>query len=248
MAIKIFKRLDDGFAALSLRDRVLSVAALAAVLALVGNLFFLKPQTLAIDTLKAKDGVLSAQLAETKIALVRITSLEEKGIDPLAAERATLAQLEAEITKVNAFIGEINSSASQVGILVRELIKNNPGLTLVSLKTRPGVQFYTPPAPPAPPKQGVQTEVEKVLATMKKEEAAKPAPPVVLVKKPLYKHGVDVSVRGGYPALMAYLEAMQKFPERIFWSEASLDASNHREATLKLLVYTLSDQPTPPLN
>lgn len=248
MGMKIFNKLDEGFVALSLRDQVLVVAAVTAVLVLGGHLLLLKPQTLLIADLKAKDTALAGELTETKKALVLFTNQEEKGIDPLAAERATLAALEAEIAKAGALLGSPETSASKVGILVRELIKNNPGLTLVSLKTRPGLVFYTPPAPP-PPKEQPKTEVEKVLAQLKKDkEESKSAPAVVIVNKPLYKHGVDVSVKGTYPALMAYLENMQKFPQRIFWSEASLEASNYREATLKLLVYTLSDQPTPPLN
>lgn len=250
MGMKIFKQLSDGFSALRRRDQVIAVVAVALVFGLGGNLLLLKPQSIVIDSLRAKERVVAIELAETKKALVAITSLEEKGIDPLAAERATLAELQGEIAKTNDYLsGHDNAAASQVSILVRGLIKNNPGLTLVSLKTRPGVVFYTPPAPPPPPKQsGLQTEVEKALAKLKKEEAPKAAPAVTLVNKPLYKHGVDVSVRGSYPALIAYLEDMQKLPQRIFWSEASLDAANHREVTLKLVVFTLSDQPTSLLN
>lgn len=242
-------RMGDGFAALRYRDRVIAVVAVAAVLLLGGNLLLLKPQTLAINALKAKEGSVATELAETRKILGSMTVLEDKGIDPFAAERATLAELKSQISKVTALIGKDDSSASQISILVRGLIKSNPGLTLVSLKTRPGVVFYTPPAPPQP-KQGAQAEIDKVLAKVKKEDETKvQAPPaVVLVKTPLYKHGVDVSVKGAYPALMAYLDEMQKLPQRIYWSEANLDAGNYREATLKLLVHTVSDQPTSPLN
>jgi len=246
MGMNIIKQLNDGFVALRQRDRVIAVAAVAALLVLGGNLLLLKPQAQAINALKSKDGVLAAELAETKRALVSITSLEEKGIDPLADDKAILAALEADVAKVGSLMGAVESSASQVGILVRGLIKSSPGLTLVSLKTRPGALFYTPPQPPAPKKEP-QTGVQQVLASVIKEKE-KPVAPVVLVQKPLYKHGVDVSIKGAYPALMVYLEEMQKFPQRIFWSEAVLDAGNYREATLKLVVYTLSDQPTPPLN
>lgn len=242
-------RMGDGFAALRYRDRVIAVAAVAVVLALGGNLLLLKPQTLAIDALKAKEGSIAVELAETRKILGSMTSLEDKGIDPFVAERATLAELKSQVSKVAPLIGTDDSSVSQVSILVRGLIKSNPGLALVLLKTRPGVVFYTPPAPPPPPKQGAQTEINKVLAKLKKEDETKvQAPVVVLVKNPLYKHGVEVSVKGAYPALMAYLDEMQKLPQRIYWSEANLDAGNHREATLRLLVHTVSALPTSPLN
>lgn len=253
MGMKIFKQWSDGFSALRLRDQIIAVTALALIIGLGGNVLLLKPQGLVIDSVRAKQTSVSAEMAEAKRALVSITSLEEKGIDPLAAERATLAELEGKIAQVTldlgANFGAEDAGPSRVGKLVRELIKSSPGLSLVSLRTRPGVQFYSPPAPPPPPKEGAKREVEKVLATFSKDKPAEPvAPPAVLVNKPLYKHGVDVSVRGPYPALMAYLEGMQKFPQRIFWSEASLDATNYRDATLRLVVYTVSDQPVAPLN
>lgn len=241
-------RMGDGFAALRYRDRVVAVTAVAAALLLGGNLLLLKPQSVRIDALKAKEGSVATELAETRKILGSMTSLEDKGIDPFAAERAMLAELKGQISKVAPLIDRDDSSASQLSILVRGLIKSNPGLTLVSLKTRPGVVFYTPPAPPQP-KQGAQAEIDKVLARVKKEDEVKAqAPVIVLVKNPLYKHGVEVSVKGAYPALMTYLEEMQKVPQRIYWSEVSLDAGNHREATLKLLVHTVSDLPTSPLN
>jgi len=245
---KLVGKMGDGFAALRYRDRVIAVVGVAVVLVLGSNLLLLKPQALVINALKTKEGSIATELAETRKILGSMTSLEDKGIDPFAAERATLAELLDQVKKVDSLIGKDGSSAAQVGILVRGLIKSNPGLTLVSLKTRPGVVFYTPPAPPVP-KQGAQAEIDKVLARVKKEEDVKPAPPpVVLVKQPLYKHGIEVSVKGAYPALMAYLDEMQKLPQRIYWSEASLDAGNHREATLKLLVHTVSDLPVSPLN
>ncbi len=243
--MKLFKQLGDGFSALRLRDRVIAVAAVASGLALGGNLLLLKPQSLEINRLHASKSAHQTELATFRKVLVEINREKDNGIDPVAKEKVELAELKRRIAEVGAFIGQTDSSTSQVGVLVRSLIRDNPGLTLVSLRTRPGAVFYTPPAPP---KETVSGEIGKALAQIKKDEDKDKAPPVVLVNKIIYKHGVEVNVKGAYPALMSYLKEMQKLPQRIFWSEATLDANNHLEATLRLLIHTLSDKSDPPLN
>ncbi|MDP1527220.1 MAG: hypothetical protein Q8M20_15545 [Rhodocyclaceae bacterium] len=244
--MKLFKQLVDGFAALRLRDRVIAIAAVAACLGLGGNLLLIKPQLLQINKLKAQERAHISELSGLQKALNAVREEEKSGIDPLQAQRDQLETMRAEIRQIETFLGGEDSSVSQVGILVRSLIKSNPDLTLVSLKTQPSAIFYTPPAPPQP-KAGVGSEIDKVLDSVRKNEEVKPQP-FVLVKKPIYKHGVEVNVKGGYPALLSYMKEMQKFPKRIFWAEARLDAKKHREATLRLVVYTLSDQSVAPLN
>lgn len=244
--LQLLHQLGDGFAALRQRDQVIAIAALAAVLALGGNLVLLKPQLLQLHNLDNSQQVIQKELGEVHKMLVVMKADEDKGIDPLAAERATLAEFKRQINTIETFLDGDDSTVSQVGMLVRGLIRSNPGLKLVSLKTQPGVLFYSPPEQKEK-KEEPKTQVEKYLASLQKKEPDV-SDPAVVMKKPIYKHGIEVQVMGTYPVLMSYLEEMQKFPKRIFWSEALLDAKNHRQATLKLLVYTLSDQPNPPLN
>lgn len=238
--MKAVKQLADVFASLRLRDRVVSVASVGAVLVLAGNLVLLKPQQIEIRELRAKDEGRLAELAQMRKVLAEIKQESDKGVDPLAAERAKVKGLVERIGAVERFIEQMDGGGHQLSALLRSMIKANPQLVLDSLKTRQGEVFYTPPAPPAAAKESVvRTEIDRVLASVKKEEPKKKEMPV-LVKAPVYKHGVEVTVRGTYPALMAYIGEVQAIPQRVFWSGVELDASNHREAKLKFLVYTLS--------
>lgn len=245
--MKLFEKLDSAFATLRFRDRVIAVSALAACLVLGGNLIFLKPQLIEINRLKARTVEHQKGTAGLASALAEIENYTKKGIDPLQAERAILQKYQQQIKDTEAYVGGEGASASvsQVGILVRNLIHADPGLTLVSLRTLPSAVFYSPPQPK---QQGAVTkEVDKYLAGLKKDKTD-PGQPYVLVNKILYKHGVEVSVKGGYSALLSYMEEAQKLQQRIFWSDVSLDARKHKEATLKMVMYILSDQASPSLN
>lgn len=243
------KQFSDGFAALRLRDRVVVIAAMAAFLALAGNLFLLKPQALEIRQLRTSESAHLKELAGLKSVLDQIESERQRGIDPLAADKVTLAEMQRQIRETEAFMGGADASASQVGQLARGLINMRADLQLVSLKTLPSAVFYTPPAPPKP-REGAPSEIDKALAQLKQPVNKPAAAPVVLVNKTIYKHPVSISVKGAYPALLAYLQDMRKFPKRIFWADAKLSVSekNYRDATLQLTIYTLSDQEKPALN
>ena len=114
------------------------------------------------------------------------------------------------------------------GALIKELLSANPGLTLMSLKTLPAVVFYTPPQ---------QVAVN----------GSEPQNIALKAQGSIYKSGVEVSVKGKYMALLSYMENMQNYPKRLFWSEAKLDVSAYPEAVLSLVIYSLSEQSSSPL-
>jgi MSHA biogenesis protein MshJ len=112
-----------------------------------------------------------------------------------------------------------------------------PGLELVSLKTLPAVVAFETKAAPvvaAKPAAGV------AVAAPKPELA--PRPP-----RSIYRHAIEISVRGNYLALLPYLEKLQKYPGRIYWSDVSLEVETYPLWIMKLTVYTLSPQPHPRL-
>jgi MSHA biogenesis protein MshJ len=75
--------------------------------------------------------------------------------------------------------------------------------------------------------------------------SADPAVSSGQVKRPLaegniYKHGVEITLRGGYLDMLDYLTQLERFPLRMYWGQMQLDASNPAYATMVLTVYTLS--------
>ena len=88
-------------------------------------------------------------------------------------------------------------------------------LQLVELKTLPASLLVEPPhAVDAEPQPGLQ--------------------------KQIFKHGVRITVRGGYLDMLRYLTALEKMPAQMFWGEASLRVDKMPEGFLTLTLYTLS--------
>lgn len=221
------------FARWSMRERLLALAAVAAVLYFSADFALLGPQQKKIKAVRDLGQANSTELASINQVLAQMDNAEVKARDPLARERATVAALKKQIADVDAFFGQADPTTSPLGALVRELLDANPKLTLVSLKTLSPTEFYSP-ANAAP-------------ASGNAAKDAKDAKDNREVPKTVYRHGVEVSIKGNYLALLAYLENLQKTPGRLFWSEARLDVSTYPESVLKVVIYTLSDQPSAPL-
>jgi len=56
----------------------------------------------------------------------------------------------------------------------------------------------------------------------------------------MYRHGIELTVRGTYGELYAYLRALEKLPSHLYWGRADLAVDAHPFLTLKLTVHTLS--------
>lgn len=59
-----------------------------------------------------------------------------------------------------------------------------------------------------------------------------------------YRHGVALTLEGGYTALTSYLRGLEQAPLGVLWASADLDASDHPHLRLTLVVYTLSENTT----
>ena len=61
-------------------------------------------------------------------------------------------------------------------------------------------------------------------------------------KGALYRHGVEVVLRGTYFELVQYLEELEKLPARLLWGRVELLADPYPEVKLTVAVYTVTPQ------
>jgi len=214
------------FQALTLRERLMAVAAVIAVLVFLIDVAFLGPQ-------RQRNKALQQQIAQQRIevgALSKAIAALAGGepVNALVKERAERDGLRATVAQAESFVGQ-SATGVPFGELISAMIRATPGLALVSLRTLPAEVFYQSPAA-AQPKPGAPKQADQT-------------PPMTT----LYKHGLDVAVKGKYPDLLSYLRSVPGKSNRMFWSSVKLDVAVYPEATLRMTIYILSDRAESPL-
>lgn len=212
-------KIDD----FSLRER--AIIFLAAAFVLIASL-----NALLLDPLLAKQQALSAQVAQQQEKMKELRGqmqglVQAKQDDEKSPLRDRLAQLEQLLQEQNDYLQSRSDrlvEPEKMADLLRQVLNKNGGLQLVELKTLPvGLLIEKPPA-------------EKNI------DQAATAGDAINSQKQIYKHGVTVSVRGGYADLLRYVGALEKMPTQMFWGEVSLSVERYPDSVLTLTLYTLS--------
>lgn len=224
------------FDRMSLRDRAGLLAATAAVVFFVLSLAIVGPDEARSKAHKLRIDAQKAELEAVRKEVRELSALLER--DPNAAQKAQLEDVRHNIAEADSLLAQTDAAAPQAaGAVLREVLGTSPGLELLSLKTLPvTVVFQSKLAPAGPAKPAV--------------DAKDAAPKVEVAQRPprmIYRHGIEISIKGNYLALLPYLEKLQKYSGRLYWTDVSLDVQTYPLAVLKVTVYTLSGQATPRL-
>lgn len=219
--------------ALSLRERVLVFVALVALIVFVAYSVGLGP-------LLRKQAALQAQLSQQHNNLVGMDGeiaqrLRDYQQDPDAAVRARLASVKAESAQLGDTLSAMQKglvAPERMAPLIDAILRANGRLKLVSMRTLE-VSSLNQPAP-GESKPDAQPGV-------KAEVAATPVAPKA--GSLLYRHGVEVTVRGSYLDMIDYMNALEALPTQLFWGGAKLEVDDYPDAHLTLTLYTLSLDP-----
>ncbi len=224
---KYLKQLDTLLRALQLRERILVVLVAAVVLYFLVDIFLLVPEQKKQKALQQQISSLQKEFEAIEVALAHSSGQAEQG--SLAQQLATRDSLSQTVAETDALLGleQDNATTPQLGALLKSMLADHPGLTLVSLRTLPVTTIRTALAAPD-------------AATAPGAGTAQPA-------LEIYKYGVEVDIKGDYFSLMRYLEKLQRHSQRLIWYEVKLDVKNHPTSDLKMTIYTLSNQPNSPL-
>ncbi len=199
---------------MSLRERALIFAAIAFALVSLINTFFLDP-------LLAQQKRLSSQVVQQQERMKEAQAqmgalLQAKQADERAPQRGRIRQLRAQLAQGDAYLKETQGRLvppEKMAVLLEQVLSKNARLQLVALNTLPVSSFIEPTADAA-----TRTVQEKQI----------------------YKHGVQMTVRGSYADLLQYLTALEKLPTQMFWGMAKMNVVQYPNAELTLTLYTLS--------
>jgi len=208
------------------RERVLIFATSAVVVYMLIDSLLLGP-VLA----ERKRLVLETQNDQAEIAKMTAqvqTMVRDRAVDPDVLMKAKLVELtarQAELQRqIDAQSAELVPPEKMPAVL-EKILANNPRLQLIEVKTLPRASISIEKE--AAPAHGQAREAKPAAADDKK-----PAE--------IYRHGVEVTIRGSYLDLLAYLKEIESLPVRMFWDKVSLSVTAYPTVTMRLVVYTIS--------
>ena len=196
--------------ALSLRERAMLLAAVLAVLMLLGNALLLKP--VRVESERVQEALADWQTKLEVLELQARQLADGAGEDPAAQRQARLAELQGQLAAldrdVQSRLGVMLEPHRAAGVLEAVLARQG-GLHLVSMEaartpvgTLPGMQEPLP---------GTGLE----------------------------RHDLVLQVEGGFLNQLAYLRALEALPSKLFWERVEMEVPRHPTVLLTLQVYTL---------
>jgi MSHA biogenesis protein MshJ len=209
--------------ALTLRERVMLFAAVAAAYIFLMHFFGLGP-------MYAKQDLLRNQIVQQQNNLEGIDNeIRDKvlaaQVDPDAPARARTLAVRGQIDSMAASLRAMQNGLvppERMAPLVDSILRANGRLQMVSMRT---------------------LATEPLMGTAGAGAAPQPAAtglPAAGATPLLYRHGVEVTVRGNYLDMIGYMAALESMPTQLFWGRAQLEAEVWPSSRLTLTLYTLS--------
>ena len=225
-------RLAARIDALTLRERVLGFAASAAGVVFLAWFLGLQPMFAQQEALR-RQIVQQQNNVEGIDTEVRV-KVEAAQADPDAPTRAQLAAVRAETESLAGSLRAMQNglvAPERMAPLVESILRAHGRLQLVSMRTlavEPVAGGQQGAAAVGPASTGLATVAAST-------EAAVAAPPALL-----YRHGIEVTVRGNYLDMIGYMAALETMPTQLFWGRARLEAETWPSSRLTLNLHTLS--------
>lgn len=216
---QLLQKYADSIDAMALRERVMFFGAIALVLMTMTQVFLVNPVLSRRNLLSEQ---IARQEAETKAMQERIEVLTRAAVqDPNAANREQLKSLRAQIAQMERQFEQKQQqfvAPEKMAALLENMIGKNRKLQLVALRNLPGAGLASP------------------------AEAAAGAGARPAGRRDVFRHTVELSVKGSYFDLLDYLAALERMPQRVFWDGFELSVQEYPQAVLKLTLFTLSQE------
>jgi MSHA biogenesis protein MshJ len=212
--------------AASLRERVMIFAGAAVVLIAFLNAVLIEPEFVKQRRMSREVALRQGEIRTMQEQLQNIARARQS--DPDQVVRRQLESMRKQTADIDARLTEEQrkfAPPERIGALLEEMLSRNRKLQLVDMRTLPVAALGS--ADKAAPKPAA-------------DKPAAGAPDATPGSGPIYRHGVEITVTGGYLDLLNYLRELEKLPNQMYWGKLELGVAVYPQVTLKLSVYTLS--------
>jgi MSHA biogenesis protein MshJ len=218
----LWKKFADSIDQRTTRERALILATSCVVVLVLMDSLLIGP--VGAERKRLVQDTQSDQAEATRMA-VQLQALRlGQAADPDAALRSRLAELadrQAQLQRqIDAQSAELVPPEKMPAVL-EKILANNPRLQMIEVKTLP--------------RTSISLEKE---AAPGQAQPAKPADEKKLAE--IYRYGVEVTMRGSYLDLLAYLKELESLPVRMFWDKVHIAVTAYPTVTMRLVVYTIS--------
>lgn len=212
----------DSVDSMALSERTMFFGAVALVLMTLLQVFLLNPVLSQRNQLSAQ---IAQQQDETKAIQARIQSLVRPDLpDQDALNRAKLKSLREQMAQLERQFEEQQRqfvAPGKMAAMLENMIAKNRKLQLLSLRNLAG--------------DGVP-ETGAVAPASAAGGGARAGG-----GREVFRHTVELSIKGSYFDLLDYLATLERMPEHLFWDGFELTAQ-YPQSVLKLTIYTLSPE------
>jgi MSHA biogenesis protein MshJ len=219
----LWKRWSALFDALGKRERIMVFSAAVFALAMIGYQFTIEPHRVRYAALSKN---LAQQQSEKTEIEASVVLSEARARAPDAQNRAALLALRDRIAQVESEYRAVHDNLvapEKMAELAQTLLRRNRGLQLVAMTTLPASPIVAE-LPPAAAQAGMPAAAIAVPG----QDAG------------LYKHGVQITVRGSYADMTSYLVQLESLPQKMYWGRIEVLTEEYPAALLQFTVYTLS--------
>lgn len=228
---RLWQRYAERINGAKLRERVLVFAACALALVALLNLALIEPALTKDRRLSREIGQRQAEIGKIqeeikKVALGRKAEPDKEVLGRLDAIKRRTLEVEEKVSREQRNL----VPPEQVGALLEEMLSRNRKLLLVEMKTLPVVNL-------------AQRSIEGAKPAAITQAPKAPAAAAPVAGGNVYRHGVEITLTGGYMDLLSYLKDLEKLPRQMYWGQLDLRVLEHPQLSLKLSVFTLSLDP-----
>ena len=210
------QRYADRLDAMSLRERVLIFLAVAVVIVAIAD-------SVLFDPILRRQKINSQRIHQqedeirTMQGQVQAYAQSQTG-DNANAKRQRLEKRRLELAALDRELAAKRSELmppERMAKMLSEIVKRNPDIELVSLRSLPAT--------------GLTQSLAAILG------------PGGLA---LYRHGIEIAVSGSYLKMLTYVGELERLPAKLMWGNMELQAGAYPVVTLKITLYTLSPEKT----
>jgi len=216
-----FEKWSDKVDVLSLRERILILIAVLAVVYLIVYITLLGAVLDRQQLLKKQIRADARQSVSMRQQIQAI--LSNPSLDPDSDNRKKLAELKEKQALASASLADMHRqlvSPDKMAGLLKDVLKKNQQLKLIALKTLAPVEINP---------QSKAVNGPRAIDSKSSE-----------AKVSLYLHGMELKVQGRYLDLLSYLHTLETLPWHMLWGRISLVADKYPQSTLTITIYTLS--------